>query len=219
MRQKYIEQGLKSFSDHEVLEMLLFQYLPYKNTNEIAHELINTFGSLSAVLDADMESLTRVKGISTTTATNIAILKDVFLRYNLSKTEKEKFKSITDVIKYGKNVLAQYPYEQFCAVFLSSDNTVLAKREYCDKDVQKVLVNPKQIAQTALNTNAVSVVIIHTHPMGVAKPSEDDVEFTKNLIQTLAVLEVNLSEHLIFSNSAFYSFKISGLLEKLKQQI
>ncbi|MBO5772711.1 MAG: RadC family protein [Clostridia bacterium] len=219
MRQRYLEQGLKGFSDHEVLEMLLFQFLPYKNTNEIAHELINEFGSLASVLDADRDSLVKIKGISQTTATNIALFKDVYLRYNASKTDKESIKSVTDAIKYARNVLAQYPYEQFCAIFLSSDNKILAKREYCDKDVQKVLVTPKQIAQTALNTQATAVIVIHTHPNGVAKPSEADVSFTSKLVQTLQALEVNLLEHLILNNDQLYSFRLSGKLDKIKQEL
>ena len=98
LRQRMMKEGLQSFQDHEVLELLLFQYLPRKDTNKIAHDLLNKFGSFANVLNASPQQLQQVKGISQVTACNIALLKEVFLRYRASDAVKMSLAGIACVI-------------------------------------------------------------------------------------------------------------------------
>ena len=83
LRQRFLQEGLENFQDHNVLELLLFYSIPRKDTNEEAHNLINRFGSLSGVFDASFEELCEVKGIGENSAALIKIMPELFKKYEV----------------------------------------------------------------------------------------------------------------------------------------
>ena len=87
LRKRFLKEGLDNFQPHEILELILFYSIPRRNTSELAHNLINHFGSFSAVLDAPVEALTQVNGISTQSAVLISMLSQVLRRYNKEKNK------------------------------------------------------------------------------------------------------------------------------------
>ena len=91
LRERFLKEGLDSFQEHEILELILFQSIPQKNVNNLAHQLIDKFGSLSGVLDAPKEALEKELGISSKTATNLVMLKEVLFKYRESKSKKIDF--------------------------------------------------------------------------------------------------------------------------------
>ena len=89
MRQRYLKSGLDGFADHEALELLLYYAIPRKDTNPIAHALMERYGSLSAVLTAPVEDLCKVEGIGENAAILLRLAPQVYQKARLSDVERE----------------------------------------------------------------------------------------------------------------------------------
>ncbi len=215
LRARFVREGLDNFQDHEVLELLLFQSIPRKDTNKIAHELLNTFGSLANVLDATEEQLTSVKGISEVTAVNLAVLKCVWQRYKQSSLEKIPLEGLASIIRYSRTLISDNFAEKLVAVFVDNATNYISKAVYCSDDTQKVHVGTKSIVAAAMKANAAGVIIFHCHVKGLCEPSDDDIAFTEKLYIALASLNMVLLEHMIFNGSnEYFSFYQEGLIKK-----
>ena len=218
LRNRYLTHGLEGFADHEVLELLLFQYLPYKDTNEIAHQLIATFGGLTQVLEASPEQLMRVKGIGKITAVNLSLLNEVFFRCKRNDAEQKPLENLQDILDYAKQVLSYSSHERFLAVYLDATGHVLRKRNYCSVDDASINVSIKSVLADALSSSAKAVMVFHGHVKGPVLVSKADEVFTKQLYFSLKGMGVELIEHTIFNQKGeVFSFRENKLIEKYKQ--
>ena len=216
MRKRMLSEGTQNFQEHEVLEVMLYPYIPRKDTNKMAHELLNKFGGFAGVLDATPQQLMMVKGISVVTACNIALLKEVFQRYQLSAKQRAPLKNISDIIKYSQDIMSRAYEEKLVVTYLDTNNNMLLSEEFSSRSVYRVDVNVKQIVASALTAGASGVMLFHCHVDGVCQPSEDDKRFTKRIFYALANINIVLLEHIIFNNSGqYYSFFKEKELERL----
>lgn len=214
LRQRYLKHGLDGFEEHEVLELLLFQFLPYKDTNKIAHRLIDRFGSLANVLDAEYDSLVEVDGISHVTAVNLSIYKSILTRYTKGKADGRSLAKLSDIIDYSKEILQESSYERLVAVFTDNRTTVIAKSEYTTNDKSVIKVDVKRIVKDAMAHNSAGVILIHCHIKGESKPSKADIAFTDKLKTVLSGIDIVLLEHLIYNEKGeLFSFVKNGLLD------
>lgn len=216
VRARMMKEGLDGFQDHEVLEFLLFQYLPYKDTNKIAHNLLNKFGGFSGVLDADPKQLMTVDGISEVTACNISMLKEVLVRYRRSQADRINLGSVGSIVQYANKLVIDNYAEKLIVVYVDHATNYRYADEFSSNRLDKVNIDVKQIVSSAMRINAAGVMLFHCHVKGGCKPSEADVALTKRLIAALAPIDIVLLEHIIFnSDSDYYSFFAEGLLDKL----
>ena len=216
LRERMMKEGLDGFQDHEVLEFLLFQFLPYRDTNKIAHNLISKFGGFSGVLDAHPDQLMTIDGISQVTACNIAIWKEVVARYRRSELARTKLGSIESIAQYAKTLVGDSPCERLIVVYLDHATCFKYSEEFTSGKIDKVNVDVRQILSTAIRVNAAGVVLFHCHVDGLCKPSEADKEFTAQLFTTLAGINVMLLEHIIFNGTdEYFSFYGEGLLKEI----
>lgn len=216
LRERMINEGLQNFQDHEVLELLLFQYLPRKDTNKIAHDLLNKFGNFANVLDASPEQLMTVKGISQTTACNLVVLKEVFLRYRRSATAKTPLSKVSAILKYTQELMAYSSEEKLIVAYLDGGNNLILTEEFTSHNTQRVDVDLKKLISSALRARASGVMLFHCHVNGECKPSADDKKFTEKVFITLANINIVLLEHIIFNNNGeYYSFYKEKELDRL----
>lgn len=219
LRNRMMKEGLQGFQDHEVLELLLFQYLPRRDTNKLAHDLINKFGSFANVLDASPEQLMSVKGISETTACNIAMLKEVWQRYRQSSAQKVSLGKLSSIVRYCQKIIADSYVEKLVVVYVDNATNFLVSEEFSSDSMQAVNVDLKNIVSAAVRANAAGVILFHCHVHGVCEPSEADLEFTEKLFVTLANLNMVLLEHIIFNNrNDYYSFYKENRIAELAQK-
>lgn len=216
MRKKFFENGLDSFPDHEKLEFLLFFSIQVKNTNEIAHNLINTFGSLSAVFEAQYDALKTVPGVGDNTA---LLLKTVFGLFRCYLNDKNKTK--------GKAMTLESIGETFVRKFigLQNENVMIMlldskyKLLYCgivsEGSVNAAEIYVRKIVELAMKYNASKAVIAHNHPSGIALPSRDDLESTKELSESLKLIGVKLIDHVIVADDDYVSLVQSNLGSEL----
>lgn len=219
LRNRMMKEGLNGFQDHEVLELLLFQYLPRRDTNKLAHDLINKFGSFANVLDASPEQLMSVKGVSETTACNLAMLKEVWQRYRQSAAQKLSLSKLSSIVKYSQKIIADSYVEKVVVVYVDNSTNFLLSEEFASDSAQSANVDLKKIISTAVRANAAGVILFHCHVHGACKPSRDDLEFTEKLFFTLANLNIVLLEHIIFNDSGdYYSFYKENIIAELSKR-
>ncbi len=213
LKNRFLTQGLDGFEDHNVLELLLFYSIPRMDTNEIAHNLLEEFGSLSAVFDAPAEALCTVKGVSTHTATLIKIMPQLFSRYDIDKTRSmQVLNSVEDVGKYLMPRFRGKKNEEFYAILLDGRNRVLKCHKVFEGSVNATQISLKKLIAAVVNTHATGVIIAHNHPGSIALPSDMDVYSTGVIFETLKALNIKLIDHVVFAEDDFVSFSDSNFI-------
>ena len=200
-----------SFPDHKLLELLLFYVNPRSDTNPLAHELLDRFGSLAGVLDAAPEELQKVKGVGEHAAVLFKAAKELSGRYLTARTQ------VDDIARSARDYYALLrPYffgarnEQLCLLCLDGKGKVLGIRKLGEGSVNAVSVTTRLIAEAALSLNASGVVLAHNHVSGIAFPSADDVATTESLASILSRLGIELADHVIFVDDDMVSLRDSG---------
>ncbi len=217
LRQRMLQEGLSSFQDHEILELLLFQSIPRKDTNKLAHALLDKFGSFYNVLNAPAEQLMMVDGISQITACNIAMLKEVLQRYVRGQISRKKFVGVSSIIDFARALIANAYVEQFVVVYVDNTTTHLFHEIYTSNNAESVQVDVKKMVASAVRVGATGVVIAHCHPNGECSPSEADIKFTRNLFFALGSLDVIVLDHVIFNGgNNYYSMYDAGVMKQIQ---
>lgn len=221
LRQRMLKEGLDNFQDHEVLELLLFQSVPRKDTNKLAHELIDSFGSLHNVLKASPDELMTVKGVSDVTACNLSILKEVWRRFKRGEVEKLSLGSMQNILTYARSLISESYAERLVIVYVDRGTKFLFSEEFpAQADIHSVEIDIKQVVATAVRLKASGIILFHCHVEGNCKPSRDDILFTEELLYSLGGMEIVLLEHLIFNAEGHYfSFFEDGILETMIQEL
>ena len=185
MRNKYVNKGIEVFEQHEILEMLLFYAIPRKNTNDIAHRLLEACGSLSAVFDAPIDILMQ-QGLSYNAAVLLHMIPDLSRAYQSDKFDNEE-KIITDenIGKKMVHLFAGKNEECVYAFFLDAKGKEKYSGIISKGDASSAPLFSKDIVSIAARCKAVTVIIAHNHPSGVAFPSRADLEATADIADAL----------------------------------
>lgn len=209
---RFRKEGLDSFSPHNVLEMLLFYSIPRADTNEIAHRLIERFGSLAAVFDAPESELVKVTGVGERSAVLIKMIPQLSRYYMTDKTADVIINSSRQA---GEYLLPRYvgrTVETVMVVCLDNKGKVINTTIVHEGNINVSEVSVQAIASVALQSKASAIIIAHNHPDGVALPSGDDISTTKLICRTLAALNVKVVDHIIIGDNDFVSVFDSGKL-------
>ncbi len=212
---RYLNEGLEGFEDHEILEYILFYALPRVDTNDIAHKLIETFGSLSGVLEADPKDLHQVSGIGIRAAAYLTMFPDVFRSYQRSKLGKRpSIKTIKDACEFAKSLLFGKAFEQFYVIWLDTQNRVIHYERLSEGGISESPVYMNKIAAGALRHHAVKGLVAHNHPGGSVTPSAADISTTHDIVKALGTLGIELIDHIIVSENNAFSFQADSLMGK-----
>lgn len=212
LKERFIKNGLGSFEDHNILELLLFFSVPRNDTNEIGHRLLQRFGSISNVFDAPVEELCKVDGIGMHSATLIKLIPELCSIYNVDKTENIEIVSSTNAA--GKFFVPRFmgKNDEEVHILLLDDKKKIIKSEMVSKGtVNASAVSIRKIVSLAVNSNATAVILAHNHPGGVALPSSNDIVVTRRIYNALKLMEINLCDHIIVAGDDFVSMQESGI--------
>ena len=202
VRKEYLENGFSNATPpHKILELLLFYGIPRKDTNEIAHRLLDHFGSLSAVLEASPNDLMKVEGMGEGSAVLINMLLPIFRIYESNRVIKNKnFRNMDDVCDFLMKKYMGFRKEIFAVTTFNNRGKFIAFDTLNSGDNESVGVSAKSVIEKVIERNAVSVVISHNHPTGHALPSKDDISTTQRIKNVLASMNIRLVDHVIISN-------------------
>ncbi len=206
VKQRYIESGLGSMPDHNILELLLFFGIPQKDTNPLAHELMDRFGSFSGVLEASVTELKSVKGMTDSAACLLTLFLPVYKRY-VSDLRKKKlqFKNPKEIADYLRPLYLDTNNERIYALCFDLQDRLIACRVVNDGDIDSSTFDIRKLATIVLEVRAKKVILSHNHPNGTLVPSDGDVKVTKSAFDLLDMLKVQLLDHIIVTDSSYFS--------------
>ncbi len=202
MKERFLANGLDGFSDHEIVELLLFYAIPYRDTNPLAHALTKHFGSWTQIVSANYQDLMAVPGMTPNVATLLTLIGHTSTRY---------YQDIVmgDVVQlFNTNQMAEYLIPWFLGeknesvVMVSMDNKrkVLNTTRIFRGSVNSAQFNTRLAVQQALRDNATQIILAHNHPNGFCFPSDADADTTEHLIEVLRPLDIRVVDHLIISD-------------------
>ncbi len=209
LRNKIRKFGFDCLEDHEKLEYLLYAYIPRRDTNPIAHELIDSFGSFRKVLEADTAALAAVKGMTENAALYLHTLPDVFSSY-LTGEDPGKLTSPKECAEYMIARLGRKRQEHFIILYLDEEGNLLKTATMTEERNRAVSVNRDKLIAAAVACKAQIVVIGHNHPHGDILPSDADIESTNRIAQALSMVGIRLGDHIIFSERTHHSMMERG---------
>lgn len=207
LRERFIqENGFDHFTDTQILELLLFYANTRSDTNPIAHELLDEFGSLKGVLEARPEMLKKVKGVGPQAATLISMVVPLTRVWNrCAMTAPRRIGNSREAEKYCLSILAGHRTERFYVVALNAQCNILGQRKISEGSLSEVSAYPRMVMETALNYNAHSVLLTHNHPGGTCAPSPEDISSTLQLQRLLNGVGILVLDHIIVAGSNTYS--------------
>lgn len=211
LKKRFLEEGLDHFTDIQVLELLLFYGIPRKDTNPIAHALLDRFGTLAQVLDAPVEELKKVEGIGEQSAIFLHLITDVGRYYVVNQTMQTKI--LPTIEKCAEYLISFFFGRRVETVFLlclDSKCKVLGCKEIGEGSVNSAGISVRKIVETALGFNASAVVLAHNHPSGIAVPSAEDVQTTRRVAMALQAVDIHLVDHIVVADNDYVSMAQSG---------
>ena len=213
MREKYLKSGLDVFAPHEILELMLYYAIPYKNTNDIAKNLISRFGSLDGVLDAPVDSLVEA-GLTENQAIYLKLFPDITRIYYRAKYDSDDgpidFDNLPEYI--SRRFIGLTSQERVLLILLDVKGKEVFSGFINEGNFEATRLSVRSIVRLAMNYGAVTAILAHNHPSGVALPSKDDINTTIYLREALSLVDVNLIDHFIVANEECVSLAQSGMI-------
>jgi DNA repair protein RadC len=184
-----------------------------RGADDLAFRLLDAFGSLRQLLDADTKRVAAFKGIGHARATRIRALPDIARRYyEQSLVVGESLRSPADTEAYLLARLGHLHHELFCCLYLDNRHRVLEFQELFRGTIDGTSVYPREVVKEALGINAAAVIVAHNHPSGVAEPSQADERITRRLKAALELVDIRLLDHLVVGDSEAISLAARGVL-------
>ncbi len=206
----------ETISSHKLLEMLLFYGIPQKDTNPIAHELINRFGSFSGVFDADVTELVKVKGMTKNAACLIKLMLPLAKVYISDRYDNDT--CLKTPAEIGRYIMLKYfatSTEKCTLLCLNRLGKVLSFDVLAEGDIDSVGVSIRSLIERIISTDATAVVLAHNHPGGIALPSQSDIVLTQAISNALKTISVNFCDHIIIAGEDYISMAQSSEYKEL----
>ena len=211
MRERFLQSGFDGFSDHEILECLLYYSIPRGDTNELAHRLMERFGSVRNVLEASPEELTEADGIGEHSAFLFKLTCETLRRYAKDTLlEAPTYKTLSSVSEYLCRKFVGCGTERVYLMLLNNRLSLIDCCLISEGTVNNSIVPIRKITEKTMFRKASVVVLAHNHPNGVAYPSQSDLEVTSEIANMMRVVGVSLLEHLIIADDRVYPILHSG---------
>ena len=208
LRQRFVESGPQALQDYELLELLLFRFLPRRDTKPIAKALMKRFGSFSEVLGAPPHLLEEIEGLGVAAAIDLKVVlasAQLFARDEIP--DRPILDSWTSVMDYIRSQMAFETKEQFRILFLDKRNKLIADEVQQIGTVDHTPVYPREIIRRSLELSATALILVHNHPSGDPAPSSADVQMTRAISDVAKPLGITVHDHIIIGRSGHASLR------------
>lgn len=212
VRARFLTAGLDAFADHEALELLLYYAIPRRDTNPIAHALMERYGSLSAVLEAPVEDLRKVEGVGESAAVLLRLVPQLSRKARLADARETVLNSAERAGAYLLELFAGLGREVLYQLCLDQKGKLMACKRLSEGSASSTDLNIRLLVENAILTSASAVILSHNHPSGIALPSADDIAATQDVERMLDTMGIRLADHIIAADSDFVSLRDSGYI-------
>ncbi len=208
LRQRFLTE--QSLVDYELLELLLFQGNPRRDTKPMAKKLLDIFGSLERVLTAETIELEKA-GLNPSSITAIKIICGFHLRLlQQAMYQRDALDTYDRVVDYCRRRLAPLNVEVFHIVYMDTHFGVIRDITMQTGTINQVTVYPRDIIKTALDCGAAKLILAHNHPGGDPKPSFEDLQLTHKIVELGRQLDIVVVDHIIIGHSSVVSLRALG---------
>ncbi len=215
LRERFIKSGLNGFHDYEIIELLLSLGTPRKDCKQQAKEAIKKFKTLRGVLEAPSEQLQQIEGIGLHSAFGIKLVQEVAREFLKEKIiEQPVYKSAQELFDYLYHSMRDLKKEVFKVLYLNSQNQIIETEDLVEGTVNSSAISPREVIESAIKNNAVSLIFVHNHPSGNPAPSQSDKELTRELVYAGGIMRIKVLDHIIIGNDKYFSFAGEGLIEE-----
>ena len=208
MRKKFAKHGFDAFTEHELIEYMLFYAMPRGNTNALAHRLENEFGSVENILAAPSDRLLSIKGIGENTVQYFRFQRSFSsLLCTRSSARAYNGSDDPDIKEFFISMFMDEDSECVCAAGLDSGMKLVCGKKIVDGDLVHVASPVRLLYDFSCASGCSRIVIAHNHPHSDCLPSASDVYNTAYLVKTLGLLEIELTDHIIVGNGGAVSLR------------
>ena len=210
-RERLIDGGPQVLSDTEMIVLVLGSGLPGHNVFDVARTLLERFGSLRAMLDASYADFDGLRGVGPAKKAQLLAIMEMARRSLVEKMRKRSLLNSPNAVEdYLRLLIGGRPQEVFVSLFLDARHRMIRCEESARGTLTRMAVYPREIVRRALNLNAASLIVAHNHPSGAVQPSASDCRLTHTLRDALALIDVQLIDHLVIGADSTYSFARAG---------
>lgn len=212
-REKLLEKGRHALSDAELLTILIGSGTQKCSAIELARELLHLAGNLDMLARWEVQDFRKVKGIGPARAVTIISAMELGRRRKeQGEPQRVQISASSHVYDLMQPHLSDLPHEEFWVLLLNRANKVIAKECISKGGIAGTVADPKLIFKRALDRLASGIILVHNHPSGNVKPSQQDIALTKRVKEGGLLLDISVLDHIIFSNVQYYSFADEGML-------
>ena len=213
LRERFLQNGLNSFLDYEIVELLLTLGTPVKDCKPMAKEAIKKFKGLRGVLDASSEELRQIKGIGPSNVFGLKLFQAMAERHaKESMPDKVTLDSAEAIFNYLQKSIGRETKEHFMLLCLDSRHNLMHISEISVGTINASIVHPREVFQMAIKSLASQIILAHNHPSGDPEPSPQDVAITARLCEASRILGIELLDHVVITSDRFVSLKDKGLM-------
>ncbi len=213
LRARYRVNGETALQDYELLELLLTFAIPRRDTKVLAKKLLERFGTLARVFEAEPAALEEIDGIGPQAATLISLIRPLAARFLAGAPgARTLLRSTGDAAAFLQAKLKGLPEEEVHVAFVNAKNAVMAAECLQRGTVDQSVVYVRKVIERALAHKASGFIVVHNHPSGDPTPSDQDQELTRTLKAAAATVGLRFLDHLIVGETEPFSFKAKGLL-------
>ena len=211
-REKLLKKGAEALTEAELLAIFLRTGIKGKTAVDLARDLLDESGGLSALLSADEKRFCQSKGVGQAKYAQLQAVVEMSRRFLQERLLRgDAINNVEDVKKYLQSRLQSYPFEVFSCLFLDNKNRVISYEELFRGTIDSASVHPREVVRQVLYHNAAAIILAHNHPSGVAEPSQSDKMITTKLKQALGMIDVRVLDHFIIGDEII-SFSEQGLI-------
>lgn len=213
LKEKFRTAGTQALHEYEVLELLISYAIPRRDVKPPARALLERFGSLKEVLDADQDELEEVPGIGGHASALLRLVKELTALYLKQKAKQKKQVTCTaELLDFCRASLGGKRDEEFGVLYLDAQNQIIEFETIQRGIVNQAVVYPRQVLENALKKKASAIILAHNHPSGQVRPSDADIRLTRTIQEVARMLDILVHDHIIVGENRFFSFREEGLI-------
>ncbi|NLA33825.1 MAG: DNA repair protein RadC [Tenericutes bacterium] len=207
-RERLVKFGVNALSNEELLSIILKTGTKDKNVKELAHEILSKLNNISDLENITINKLIKINGIGTVKAIEIIAAIELGKRIFIKKTinQKEPLRNAKDIYLANQSLFYNSKQESFYCLYFDSKQRLIERKLLFMGTINKSIVHPREIFKEAYLLSASSIVCMHNHPSNNVKPSVEDIELTKALMEIGRIQQIPVLDHIIFGENEYYSF-------------
>ncbi|MCJ2177049.1 RadC family protein [Novosphingobium album (ex Hu et al. 2023)] len=213
LRKRLLEGGLDALADHEVIELLLAQAVARRDMKPLARSLLQRFGSLAGVLQADPRTLAGHPDMGEATTAALQIVRVAATRMARETVrEAPVIGSWQALIDYLTIDMAHLTVERVRVLYLNAKNMLILDDLVGEGSIDEAAIHPREVIRRALDIGATALILVHNHPSGSPQPSRADIEITNRIAEAGRLLGITVHDHVIIGREGHVSLRTKGLI-------